>query len=208
MSAVVEIHTCECPSCKGGEQGVHHLFNLLLSRLDEQQRRWLAGLEAKRRGRGGESEVARITGIHPQTIRRGRRELEADLAEHPVGRVRAPGGGRPPVEERDPGIEEALVEALEPETAGKPTTTLRYKRSSLRNLRDRLKAEGHKVSHPTVARLLEKLGYSPKVNAKEEESTSAPPADREAQFARIEEQKREHLAAGEPVISVDSKKKS
>lgn len=206
--STAEVHVCGCPSCQGGEQPLHHEINLFVSRLDEQQRRWFAGLEAKRRGYGGESQVARITGIDPKTIRRGRHELEADLADHPEGRVRSTGGGRRPVEQQDPGLEEALVEMLEPETAGKPTAMVLYKRSSLRNLRDRLKAEGHKVSHPTVARLLKKLGYSPKVNAKEEESTSAPPAEREAQFAHIREQKREHLAAGEPVISVDSKKKS
>ena len=135
--STAEVHVCGCPSCQGGEQPLHHEINLFVSRLDEQQRRWFAGLEAKRRGYGGESQVARITGIDPKTIRRGRHELDADLADHPEGRVRATGGGRRPVEQQDPGLEEALVEMLEPETAGKPTAMVLYKRSSLRNLRDR-----------------------------------------------------------------------
>ncbi len=207
MSTVVELHVCECTSCQNGEQELHHEINLFVSRLDEQQRRWFVALEAKRLGYGGETQMARITGIDPKTIRRGRRELEAHLVDHPAGRIRAPGGGRPPVEQCEPGIEEALVEALEPETAGKPTAMVLYKRSSLRNLRDRLKAEGYRVSHPTVARILKKLGYSPKANVRRKEAKVSPP-DREAQFAHIEGQKREHLEAGEPVISVDSKKKN
>lgn len=81
-----------------------------------------------------------------------------------------------------------------------------YKRSSLRNLRDRLKAAGHPISHPTVGRLLKKLGYSLKANARRKDAKVSPP-DREAQFAHVEEQKREHMEAGQPVISVDSKKK-
>lgn len=198
-----EIHVCQCSSCQDVEQELHHEINLLVSRLNEQQRRWFAALESKCLG---ESQIARITGIDPKTIRRGRRELEANLEGVPMGRIRAFGAGRPAVERRDPDIEEALIDLLEPETAGTPMAAVLYKRSSLRNLRDRLKAEGHPASHPTISRLLKKLGYSPKANARRKEAKASPP-DREAQFTHIEEQKREHLEAGEPVISVDSKKK-
>lgn len=201
--SVHELHICQCPSCRDGEQELHHEINLFVSHLDERQRRWFAALESRRLG---ESEVARITGIDPKTIRRGRRELAANLEGVPRGRIRAAGAGRPAVERRDPDIEEALVELLEPETAGMPMAMVLYKRSSLRNLRDRLKAEGHSASHPTVSRLLRKLGYSPKANVRRKEAKVSPP-EREAQFDHIEAQKQEHLAAGEPVISVDSKKK-
>ena len=73
-------------------------MNLLLSRLDEQQRRWYAALEAKKLGRGGMTLMSQITGMSVDTIRRGRDELDEELASRPVDRVRLPGGGRPPVE--------------------------------------------------------------------------------------------------------------
>jgi hypothetical protein len=75
-------------------------MNLLISRLDEQQRRWYAALEAKKLGRGGASLMAQITGMHVDTIRRGREELDNQLTSRPVDRVRLPGGGRPPVEKK------------------------------------------------------------------------------------------------------------
>ena len=75
-------------------------MNVRLSRLDEQQRRWFAALEAQRYGYGGDQHVARITGLDVQTIRRGRRELDAGLAERPADRVRAPGAGRHRVEKK------------------------------------------------------------------------------------------------------------
>lgn len=204
----VEVHACECATCMAGMLEYHNKIILFASRLDEQQCRWFAGLEAMRMGRGGETRMAEIIGLDPKTIRRGRRELEANLEGRPVDGVRAPGAGRHAVEQQDPSIEDDLVGLVEPETAGNPMVVVLYKRSSLRNLRDRLKEKGHAVSHPTVGRLLRKLDYSTKVNAKEEEESAAPPADRDAQFGHVEEQKRAHMDAGEPVISVDSKKKN
>lgn len=205
---VVEVHVCECPSCRENEQADHHALNLFASRLDEQQRRWFAALEAKRLGHGGEKLVAEIIGIDPKTIRRGRRELDGQLEGRPIEHIRAAGGGRHAVESDDPELEKALLAILEPETSGDPMGSPLYKRSSLRNLQARLAAAGHQVSHETVRRLLKKLCYSPRVNAKEDEESSVPPEERDAQFAYIEEQKRAHKDAGEPVISVDSKKKS
>ena len=75
-------------------------MNLLLSRLDEQQRRWYVALEAKKLGHGGATLMSQITGMHVDTIRRGRREIDAALQDRPVDRVRLPGGGRPPVEKK------------------------------------------------------------------------------------------------------------
>ena len=98
------IHQCECPKCQASsdhpEWQLHHQMNLLVSRLDEQQRRWYVALESKRVGHGGDKLLSQITGMDVETIRRGHRELEDDLAERPVGRVRQQGGGRPRVEKK------------------------------------------------------------------------------------------------------------
>jgi len=102
----VVIHTCQCAACAGGDHAarrLHHQLNLLMSRLDEQQRRWLAALESKKVGHGGDALVSRITGLHIDTIRRGREELDADLSGRPTDRVRNPGAGRPPVKKRPGG---------------------------------------------------------------------------------------------------------
>jgi hypothetical protein len=100
----MEIHQCQCPDCSGPtghpNQEIHQRLNLLLSRLDEQQRRWLAALESQKFGRGGDRLLSRITGLDVETIRRGRRELDASLADCPPGRIRRPGAGRPPVEKK------------------------------------------------------------------------------------------------------------
>src|SRR6266446_1424778 len=98
------VYQCRCPHCSLSEdhpdRRLHGQFNLLLSRLDEQQARWVVAWEAKRLGHGGDTRMALLTGMHPQTIRRGREELEANLEGRPVARVRLPGGGRPPVEKK------------------------------------------------------------------------------------------------------------
>lgn len=98
------VYQCRCPDCSSSEdhpdQRLHGQFNLLLSRLDEQQARWVVAWEAKRLGHGGDTRMALITGMHPQTIRRGREELEANLEGRPLEGVRLPGGGRPPVEKK------------------------------------------------------------------------------------------------------------
>ena len=94
------VYQCPCPACHVGTGPVadnHRRLNLILSRLDEQQRRWVAAAEARRLGYGGFNEVAAITGMHPETIRRGRDELAADLTDRPADRVRLPGGGGRPL---------------------------------------------------------------------------------------------------------------
>lgn len=100
MSAIA-VHQCQCAACTTGkdhpERLLHHNINLLLSRLNEQQRRWLAALESQKVGYGGDTLLSQISGLHPDTIRRGREELDADLAGRPVDRIRNPGAGRPAV---------------------------------------------------------------------------------------------------------------
>ena len=154
----------------------HHQMNLFLSRLSEQQRRWYAALESKKLGHGGDRHLCHITGLSEKTIRKGRRELDAELASCPVDRIRSPGGGRPAVEVRDPALESVLEKIVEPETAGDPQSRAKYKRSSLRHLSARLAEEGHPASPPSVSRLLRKLGYSPRVNARRKEAKSPPPS--------------------------------
>ncbi len=103
MATDVMVHLCCCVACQEGEhpeRNDHHHFNLLLSRLDEQQRRWMAAREAMRLGHGGFQRIAEVTGLHPETIRRGRDELEDNLRCRPMDRVRLPGGGRPRVEKK------------------------------------------------------------------------------------------------------------
>lgn len=98
MATPTAVHDCGCSACLTGdhpERRQHHQLNLLLSRLDEQQRRWVAAHEAQRLGHGGFQRIATITGLHPETIRRGRDELLNDLRDRPPERIRSPGGGRP-----------------------------------------------------------------------------------------------------------------
>jgi hypothetical protein len=98
------LHSCQCPACLSGgdppERLLHRQLNVLLRRLDEQQRRWVAAWESKKIGYGGDTVVAQITGLHVDTIRRGREELDADLAGRPTDRVRLSGAGRPAVKKK------------------------------------------------------------------------------------------------------------
>ena len=101
-----DLYQCQCPSCTGPkphpDQQIHRQMNLLMSRLDEQQRRWYAAVEAAKIGHGGDRRVAQITGLHVDTIRRGREELAESLGSRPADRVRLPGGGRPALEKKSP----------------------------------------------------------------------------------------------------------
>jgi hypothetical protein len=100
----ITIHQCQCPACVSeqdhSERKLHHQVNLLFHRLDEQQRRWVAALESKKIGHGGDAFVSLITGLHVDTIRRGREELDADLEGRPTDRIRNPGAGRPSVKKK------------------------------------------------------------------------------------------------------------
>jgi hypothetical protein len=99
------IHQCQCPNCLGAEdhpdKRLHQQINLLVSRLDEQQRRWYVALEAGRLGHGGIELMSKVSGLSVPTIRRGQQELDNDLADRPLERVRQPGGGRKPVEKNN-----------------------------------------------------------------------------------------------------------
>lgn len=98
------VHACECPVCQSAadhaDKAIHRQINVLMSRLDEQQRRWYAAVEAKRHGEGGVRYVAQITGLDEKTIRRGGQELDGELQGRPTEGVRLPGAGRPTVEKK------------------------------------------------------------------------------------------------------------
>ncbi len=171
--------------------------------LDERQRRLVLAAEARALGRGGIKLVAEATGAHPDTVARGARELEAG-GELP-GRTRAPGGGRKRLADTGPGLVPALMELVDPATRGDPESPLRWTTKSTCHLADALTAAGHACSSWVVAGLLREEGYSLQGNAKVTEG--AQHADRDAQFGYIRARVTEHLAAGQPVVSVDTKKK-
>src|SRR6266581_6087376 len=190
----------------GGEaagERVARLYGLLRPHLDERQRRLLLGAEALELGRGGIKAVAGATGVHPDTIARGVRE--ADGVPEPPARVRAPGGGRKKLADTDPDLAAELKALVDPETRGDPMSPLVWTTKSTRNLAGALTAAGHAVSDRTVARMLAGLGFSLQGNAKVTEGRQH--EDRDAQFRYLSEQVAGFIAAGQPVISVDAKKK-
>jgi transposase len=172
--------------------------------LDERARRMWAAAEALSHGRGGIAAVVRATGISEATVRRGIAEVDSGQRA-PEGRVRRPGAGRPGIEEREPGLREALVALLEGATRGDPESPLLWTSRSVANLAAQLRAQGFNVHESTVRRQLRGLGYSLQGNRKTQEGADHP--DRDGQFRRIAEVSAAVVAAGEPLISVDTKKK-
>jgi transposase len=186
------------------EAAVTEKFQLLAGRLDERGLRLWAAAEASAFGWGGTAAVARATGIAASTIRRGQVELAAGETLEP-GRVRRAGAGRKRLTESDPGLLEALLRLVEGESRGDPERALRWTAKSLRNLAAELRAQGHQVSPGSVAPLLRQLGFSLQGNRKTREGSEHP--DRDAQFHHINQTVAAAFAVGEPVISVDTKKK-
>jgi hypothetical protein len=174
--------------------------------LDERGLRRFAAAEARTAGRGGVSAVSRVTGLARSTIDRGLAELDnpAEI-EARVKRVRRPGGGRKKLAQTDTTLLADLRGLVEPTTRGDPTAPLLWTSRSLRNLADALQAMGHRIRHNVVADLLRQLHYSLQSNRKTREGTHNP--DRDAQFTYINAEVKAALAAGQPVISVDTKKK-
>lgn len=180
-------------------------FRVLLPHLNERQRRLAAATEARLIGHGGVRAVARAAGMSETTVRRGVAELDAGENPLPGGRSRVAGGGRKRVEEKDQRLVSALLALVEPDERGDPESPLRWTTKSLRHLAEELNRQGYAVSAPTVGRLLKQQGFSLQVNAKTLEGAQHP--DRDAQFRYINEQVKQHQADGEPVISVDTKKR-
>jgi hypothetical protein len=171
--------------------------------LDERARRLWAATESRAIGYGGDALVSSATGLARETIRNGRREIEADLDT--TGRIRQAGAGRPGIEQTQPGIKEALEQLVDPLTRGDPTSPLRWTCKSRAKLAAALLKSGWTVSSTTVGRLLHELGYSLQSVRKSREGVAHP--DRNAQFEYINATSQSCLERNQPVISVDTKKK-
>jgi Rhodopirellula transposase DDE domain len=183
---------------------IRNKFRSLSGELPERSRRFWAAVEAASLGHGGVSTVSEATGIARSTIRRGLSELKSGqtLAE---GQQRRPGGGRKRAKVVDTELCLALERLVEPESRGDPQSPLRWTCKSTRRLARELTKQGHPVSSTLVALLLKEAGYSLQANRKTREGISHP--DRDAQFRRINRRIQEQQRLGQPVISVDTKKK-
>jgi transposase len=171
--------------------------------LDERARRLWAATESRTIGYGGDALVSEATGIARETIRKGRRQLEAGIEVD--GRLRRPGAGRPRLEDDQPGVNEALEALVEPLTRGDPMSPLRWTCKSKAKLATELTKQGWKVSATKVGRILHEMGYSLQSNRKNLEGKSHP--DRDKQFEYINAAAERFLKRKQPVISVDTKKK-
>ena len=173
------------------------------SKLDERGRRLFAAAEVRAAGRGGLALVSKITGLARSTINRGEDDLDA--APLPTGRIRRKGGGRQALGDKDPGLREALHRLVDPDTFGDPMRPLVWVSKSLEKLATALTSMGFPVGIDTVRTELRKLGFSRQGNRKAEEGSNH--ADRDAQFQYINATVLAAQGRGEPVVSVDTKKK-
>jgi hypothetical protein len=178
---------------------------VLLQGLNEAQRRWHAAQKAMELGWGGVTRVHEVTGISRPTIMKGIRELKGLDPLSLLERIRRPGGGRKPLEHHDPGLTRALERIVNENTAGDPMSALRWTHKSTGTIAEELTRQGHGASAMTVSRRLRELGYSLQANRKDKEGFSPPERDR--QFRYINRRVKEYASRGEPVISVDAKKK-
>jgi len=185
--------------------GIRCRYEALASYLDERGRRLFAAAEARAAGRGGIALVSTITGIAPSTIGRGLSELEGSRPSAASNRVRRRGGGRKPATAKQPGLLAAMKALVEPAERGDPERPLRWVSKSYRHLSEALSGLGYSISYRSIGPLLAELGYSLQGNAKTREGSAHP--DRDGQFEAIARQVSAFQAAGDPVISVDTKKK-
>jgi hypothetical protein len=188
---------------------IREKFQAIRPVLNERARRLWAAAEARSLGRGGISAVAAATGIARDTVRLGLRELGEPTTEgeaEPIPlRVRHPGAGRKPLTSTDASLLGDLQSLVESTTRGDPRSPLRWTCKSTRRLAEELRERGHQVGRTTVHELLERLGYSLQSNRKTREGESHP--DRDAQFEYINRQAKLFQRLGQPVVSVDTKKK-
>jgi hypothetical protein len=176
----------------------------VLPLLDERSRRLVLGMAAEAEGKGGTGRVAALTGSSWQTVANGKAELAAD-EQVPAGRTRRPGGGRKRLAESDPGLAEALESLVRDAMRGDPESPLTWTTRSAERLAGELTAAGHPCSDSTAWRMLKQAGYTQQSNSRAQEGRQHP--ERDGQFRHIAARAREYLGAGDPVISVDAKKK-
>lgn len=185
------------------DTGLTEKLTALLPYLNERQRRLFLAVEARSLGHGGVSRVARAAGVSRPTIQQGLRELAQPISA--PKRVRQAGGGRKRLSARDVTLVSDLEALVDPDSRGDPMSPLRWTCKSTRQLAGALTQAGHAVSHTVVAELLDAAGYSLQAPAKMQEGRQHP--DRDAQFRYLNDQVKAFLAAGQPVVSVDAKKK-
>ncbi|MCA1705098.1 MAG: ISAzo13 family transposase [Actinobacteria bacterium] len=185
------------------QEGLARFFDVVLPHLNERQRRVVAGAAAELLGRGGKTAVAEASGMSRNTVIKAAAEVA--LGMEPSERLRIAGGGDKPLTDKQPGLLEALDELVHPETRGNPMSLLRWTSKSSTKLADELVRKGFAVSSRTVLRLLHQLGYSLQANAKVTEGRQH--ADRDAQFRYLNDMATAFVDDGQPVISVDAKKK-
>jgi transposase len=188
------------------EKRIQARYALVAQFLDEKQRRLLAGAEAIAYGSGGQKRVATLLSLSAETVARGMRELRDPGSVEPE-RVRQPGGGRKPAADSDPTLLSDLDALVSPSTRGDPESPLRWTAKSTANLAQELSAmkEGRSIGARTVAKLLHEAGYSLQATRKTREGTEHP--DRDAQFRHIHDRVLDYQSRGQPIISVDTKKK-
>jgi len=186
------------------EDNIREKYQLLAPELNERTLRLFAAVEAQSLGRGGISLVARALEMSHDRISRGIQDLKSETKLSP-DRIRRPGGGRKKQLESDPALKEDLERLISPYTRGDPESPLRWTCKSVRKLAAELNRQGHSVSHSTVATLLREMNYSLQANRKTTEGKQHP--DRNAQFEYINQRVRARQKRGQPVISVDTKKK-
>jgi hypothetical protein len=180
-------------------------YEALSPMLDERGRRRFAAAEALAAGWGGIAAVCEATGIARSTIGYGLRELRGQAPDSALGGIRRKGAGRKPLTETDPTLLSDLEDLVDPATRGDPMSPLKWTSKSLRNLASALCAMGHRVGYDVVGTLLKRLGYSLQANRKTIEGSGH--VDRDAQFQHIAETVKAAIAADQPAISVDTKKK-
>ncbi len=185
------------------KEGLARFFEVVQPHMNEVQRRVVAGAAAEMLGRGGKSAVAAASGMSRNTVIKAEGEVQAGI--EPSTRLRAPGGGDKSLLDTQPGLLEALDELVNPETRGNPMSKLRWTSKSSTKLAAELVDQGFEVSSRSVLRLLHRLGYSLQANAKVAEGRQHP--DRDAQFNYLNDTATAFIDDGQPVISVDTKKK-
>jgi len=179
-------------------------IQMMLPQLNEIQRRLYLASEAITYGRGGIAKVIQITGVSRNTIKRGINELNNGLTFD--GKIRNSGGGPKCIEDKHPDIEEKIRKIVDGATYGNPERVLSYTTESLRKIESELESQGVKVSYKTIGKILDLMNYSKQTNQKMLQ-IGEPHPDRNAQFEHINDTAAKYLMAGDPVISVDTKKK-
>src|SRR2546423_4576466 len=187
------------------QEGIKERYARGAGTLDERGRRAVVASEALALGRGRITAVARATGVSRKVIALGIKELHGTVPSAPPGRIRRRGGGRKKMVERDPSVQTDLDRLVEPVTRGDSDSPLRWTCKSVRTLAAELGAQGHRVSHAWVAGVLRERGYRLQGHRKTRAGTDHP--DRGAQFVHVNAAAERYLAAGDPVIAVDARKK-